>query len=115
MRKSHLLLSVTVFLFTLGVTPALAGNPETSVAGLFELKESGRVVYNFNPGWRYHKGDAENGESPRLDDSSWRVVSLPHTVELMPAEASGNRNYQGPAWYRKHFVVDRSLENRDLS
>lgn len=110
-----MLLSVTIFLFTLGVIPALAGNPETSVAGFFELKESGRVVYNFNPGWRYHKGDAENGESPRLDDSSWRVVSLPHTVELMPAEASGNRNYQGPAWYRKHFVVDSSLENRDLS
>lgn len=110
-----MLLSVTFFLFTLGVTPALADNPETSVAGFFELKESGRVVYNFNPGWRYHKGDAENGESPRLDDASWRVVSLPHTVELMPAEASGNRNYQGPAWYRKHFVVDSSLENRDLS
>src|SRR5690554_8058688 len=105
-------LSCLMILF-IGIHSAvLAATPETSVAGFFELKESGRVVYNFNPGWRYHKGDAENGESPRLDDSSWRVVSLPHTVELMPAEASGNRNYQGPAWYRKHFVVDRSLENR---
>ena len=23
----------------------------------------------------------------------------------MPAEGSGCRNYQGPAWYRKHFVL----------
>ncbi len=108
-------LSCLMILF-IGIHSAvLAATPETSVAGFFELEGSGRVVYNFNPGWRYFKGDVEQGASPLYDDASWSVVSTPHTVELMPAEASGNRNYQGPAWYRKRFVVDPSLNGRDIS
>lgn len=105
-----------LLIFFIGIhSAALAANPETSVAGFFDLEGSGRVVYNFNPGWRYFKGDVEQGASPLYDDASWAVVSTPHTVELMPAEASGNRNYQGPAWYRKRFVVDPSLKGRDVS
>lgn len=92
----------------------LANNPETSVAGFFELAGSGRTVYNFNPGWRFFRGDVENGASVSLDDSSWELVSAPHTVELMPAEASGSRNYQGPVWYRKHFVVDEHLVGKNV-
>lgn len=77
----------------------------TSIAGLFPLSGSGRQVYNFNPGWRYHKGDAPGAESLLFDDRNWSIISTPHSVELMPAEASGCRNYQGPAWYRKRFVL----------
>jgi beta-galactosidase len=40
------------------------------------------------------------------------VVSTPHTVELEPAEASGGRNYQGIAWYRKHFVVPAAMQGQ---
>jgi len=89
--------------------------PETSVAGFIDLKGSGRIVYNFNPGWRFFKGDVKNGGALGLDDSSWEVVATPHTVALEPAEASGCRNYQGPAWYRKHFVVDKSLKEKNVS
>jgi len=89
--------------------------PETSVAGFIDLKGSGRIVYNFNPGWRFYKGDVKNGGAVGLDDSSWEVVATPHTVALEPAEASGCRNYQGPAWYRKHFVVDKSLAGKNVS
>ena len=31
----------------------------SSVAGLFPLQGSGRVIYNFNQGWRFHLGDAQ--------------------------------------------------------
>jgi hypothetical protein len=92
-----------------------AYNPEISIAGFFELEGSGRVVFNFNPGWRYFKGDVQNGESPDLDDSGWEIVSTPHTVSLIPAEGSGGKNYQGPVWYRKHFILDKSLKERDGS
>jgi len=114
MRKKLAILYV-MFLFFVVQFNLRANIPETSVAGFFELKESGRIIRNFNPGWRFMKGNLENGESIGLDDAAWEIVSTPHTVELMPAEASGGRNYQGPALYRKHFVVDSSLENRDLS
>ena len=42
---------------------------ETSVAGFILLSASGRHVYNFNPGWRYLKGDAAGAEAIRFEDS----------------------------------------------
>lgn len=86
--------------------------PGFSVAGFHELKDSGREVFNFNVGWRFYRGDIPGAEKPDFDDSSWDIVSTPHTVQLMPAEGSGNRNYQGSAWYRKHFTVDESLKGK---
>ncbi|MDR1631976.1 MAG: glycoside hydrolase family 2 [Dysgonamonadaceae bacterium] len=86
--------------------------PEFSVAGLYELHGSGREVFNFNVGWRFKTGDLKDAEKPDFDDSGWEIVSCPHTVRLMPAEGSGGRNYQGPAWYRKHFKIDESLKNK---
>lgn len=93
----------------------MAHAAEYSVAGFYPLAESGRVVYNFNPGWRFHKGDVKAGESLRLDDSDWEIVSTPHTVELMPAEASGCRNYQGTAWYRKRFVLPADMVGKTVT
>lgn len=87
---------------------------EISVAGFIQLEGSGRQVYDFNPGWRFHKGDVENAGAASFDDSSWAVVSTPHAVELMPAEASGCRNYQGIAWYRKHFVAPEGTADKEL-
>lgn len=97
---------------------AMAGEitpQEISVAGFFPLDDSGRVVYDFNNGWRYHLGDVADGASTTLDDSSWEVVSTPHTVELLPAEGSGCRNYQGKAWYRKHFVMPEDTKGKDVT
>lgn len=97
---------------------AMAGEitpQEISVAGFFPLDDSGRVVYDFNNGWRYHLGDVADGASTTLDDSSWEVVSTPHTVELLPAEGGGCRNYQGKAWYRKHFVMPEDTKGKDVT
>ncbi len=87
---------------------------EVSVAGFFPLAESGRVVYDFNGGWRFHKGDIAGAAAVAFDDTSWEVVSTPHTVELVPAEASGCRNYQGVVWYRKHFTVPADCADREV-
>jgi len=76
-----------------------------SVAGFYDLPGSGRQVSNFNVGWRFLRADVAGAETVDFKDADWDVVSLPHTVELMPAEASGCRNYQGPVWYRKHFKL----------
>ncbi len=87
---------------------------ETSVAGFIPLQGSGRQVYNFNPGWRFQRGDIKGAEADNFDDSAWEVVSTPHTVQLMPAEGSGCRNYQGIAWYRKHFVAEGNAYSDQL-
>ncbi|NDV82018.1 glycoside hydrolase family 2 protein [Bacteroides sp. 51] len=88
---------------------------QTSVAGFIPLSGSGRQIYNFNPGWRYYKGDLQGAEAVNFDDSAWEIVSTPHTVELMPAEGSGCRNYQGPAWYRKRFVVPAETKGKAVT
>ncbi|NDV64036.1 glycoside hydrolase family 2 protein [Bacteroides sp. 224] len=90
------------------------GEAYFSIAGFIPLEDSGRLIYNFNPGWRYYKGDLKGAEALNFDDSSWEIVSTPHTVELMPAEASGCRNYQGPAWYRKRFVLPNETKNKEV-
>ena len=90
----------------LGVGSAKASAyDDTSVAGLFPVSNQGREVWNFNPNWRFHLGDVQGAERADYDDASWEVVSTPHSVKLEPAEASGCRNYQGIAWYRKTFIV----------
>jgi beta-galactosidase len=105
---------VSTLVAVLLITSVWAQNyrPEISVAGFMSLPGSGRNVYDFNPGWRFHKGDVTGAEALNFDDSAWQVVSTPHTVELESAEASGGRNYQGIAWYRKHFVVPAAMRGQ---
>ena len=99
-------------LFLLTLLPLKA---QTSVAGLFPLENSGRLVWNFNAGWRFHLGDVKDAEMVDFNDKSWEVVSTPNTVQLMPAEASGCRNYQGIVWYRKHFRLPKECAGRDVT
>ena len=108
MRKIFILLAILL-------SATLSAQQNTSVAGFYPLENSGRMIYDFNPGWRFYKGDLPDAEKLDFDDSSWEVISTPHTVELMPAEGSGNRNYQGPAWYRKRFVVPAEAEGKNVS
>ncbi len=114
-KNLFLTLSAFLFLFPLSGKATGTYRPETSVAGFIQLPGSGRQVYDFNPGWRFFKGDISGAETVNFDDCSWEVVSTPHTVELMPAEASGCRNYQGPVWYRKHFVVPAETKGQRVS
>ena len=37
-----------------------------------------RQVINFNPDWKFKKGDPCGVEKAEFDDSSWKQVRLPH-------------------------------------
>ena len=128
MRK----LCFTLAAVVMTMASARAYQPQYSVAGLFQTEGSGRQVYDFNTGWKFFRGDPAAtdpaatdpaaGEPavpaaarPSFDDSGWAVVTTPHTVQLMPAEASGSRNYQGKAWYRKRFVVPEALSGKEVT
>jgi beta-galactosidase len=80
--------------------------PVFSTAGFFPVKGSVRSVTDFDPGWRFHKGDVTGAEAPGYDDSAWEAANLPHGLEILGENESGCRNYQGPAWYRKKFDAD---------
>ncbi len=83
-----------------------------SVAGLFRTENSGREVVNFNLGWRFYLGDVDNAHAKDFDDSKWEVINTPHGLRLEPSNASGCRNYQGIAWYRKHFVLPENFRGK---
>ena len=104
------------FIFTLLALPILAVDhqPEFSTAGFFRIENTGREVSSMNPAWRFYKGTVADAEKSNFDDSGWEVVSLPHGIEYLPTEASGCVNYQGEAWYRKHFVADNSLKGKKV-
>lgn len=86
--------------------------PRYSTAGFYGIAGSRRQVYNFNPGWRFLKGDAEGASAYGFDDAGWEGAALPHGLEVLGENASGMRNYLGVAWYRKRFAVpDSAKEN----
>ncbi len=113
MMKKIVLLALASLL-TVAVQAEEYRPAETSVAGFIPLEGCGRVVYDFNGGWRFMKGDVAGAEAVAFDDSAWEVVSTPHTVELVPAEASGCRNYQGVVWYRKAFTVPADCAEKEV-
>ena len=88
--------------------------PEFSTAGFFQTDASVREAVNFNVGWRFIKSDVPGAEAADYSDADWAVVNLPDGLELLPLAASGGVNYQGPAWYRKHFTADKALEGRKV-
>ena len=87
---------------------------KVSVAGFYPLEGSGRIVYNFNEGWRFLLGDIQGAEATTFNDAKWEVVSAPHIDRLEPSEASGGRNYQGVCWYRKHFTVPEDMAGKQV-
>lgn len=89
-------------------TTLLSNNPQFSTAGFFAVEDSQRSILNFNPGWRFYKGAVSGAQDIDFDDSEWESANLPHGLEIVGENASGCRNYQGEAWYRKLFKVDES-------
>ena len=115
MRHNYRQLLLTGLSLVVALLSCCPAGAQNSVAGLFPLGDSGRKVWNFNAGWLFRLGDVAGAEATDFDDRQWEVVSTPHTVQLMPAEASGCRNYQGVAWYRKHFRLPDDCQGRDVT
>ncbi len=110
------ILTAILLLCTACVSQKATANPagEFSTAGFYKVSDAGRQVLNFNVGWRFLKADAPGAEKVDFDDSGWAVVNIPHGLELLPEEASGSVNYQGPAWYRKHFKISSAYRGKKI-
>ncbi len=82
----------------------------------FVPPSSGRVTYNFNPGWKFIKHDVTGSEAPAFDDAKWENVSTPHTWNDVDsydehiARGGEVTLYMGPARYRKHFKLPAAAE-----
>jgi beta-galactosidase len=108
------LLCLTYMVVFASLPKLLMSQPLVSKAGFYELPGAGREVFNFNVGWKFRKGEQSGAFELNFNDSFWEAVNLPHSLELLPTEASGGVNYQGSAWYRKHFEVPASWAGKKL-
>lgn len=88
--------------------------------------------YDFDQDWRFVLVNADavtdptgaysNAYQPGFDDSTWRLLDLPHdwSIELTPVDSggtiSGNGFFQGGlAWYRKTFTLPPAMTGKRIS
>src|SRR3954451_5235578 len=91
---------------------AVLASPLRARADVYAPPASPHVSYNFNPGWKFFKGDVPGAEKPDFDDSQWELVSAPHTYnetdtydEIISHGGGERHQYTGVAWYRKHVKL----------
>lgn len=106
--KKYIILALFIVATSVGL---FASTPRFSTAGFFAVENTNREVYNFNAGWRFYKGSVADAHLPNFDDSQWEAANLPHGLEILAENGSGCRNYQGEAWYRKEFTIERAKES----
>ncbi|WP_298320524.1 sugar-binding domain-containing protein [uncultured Aquimarina sp.] len=72
-----------------------------------------RTKTNINIGWKFHLGDVSgNPESFDFDDSDWKNVSVPHTLQLVSYEMDSitenweqKKYLRDVGWYRKKIKI----------
>jgi Beta-galactosidase/beta-glucuronidase len=95
---------VTTLLFSICCVLHVAADPQ-----------SPRQKYNFNSGWKLFVGDAAGADKPDFDDSGWKSVTLPHAWNEDDAFQKDIHDLStGIAWYRKHFSLPASSENKKI-
>ncbi|TYA84470.1 glycoside hydrolase family 2 protein [Seonamhaeicola marinus] len=117
MIKNKTIYLILLFIITTATNKIFANNTdkepvEYSKAGYLSVPNSGREVFNFNLGWRFFKGSVDNAEAVDFNDSNWGIINCPHGLEYIPDQSSGCNNYQGEAWYRKHFVIGKEMKDK---
>jgi len=81
-----------------------------------------RLKINFNPDWRFIKADPAGASAPVFNDSSWALVSAPHTFndtdtfdDWSPPNHVGETNqWAGRTWYRKTFTLPDSYKGKKI-
>lgn len=83
------------------------------IAMLLPAVLAARTVMDFDADWHFSKSDPSTAMAPAFDDSTWRIVDVPHDWSIegpFSAELASGTGYApgGIGWYRKHFKLDES-------
>ncbi|WP_158214193.1 Ig-like domain-containing protein [Bifidobacterium vansinderenii] len=75
---------------------------------------------DFNDGWKFLRGVSSGAQSPSFDDSTWRVVCLPHDFGVEGpfsrlARSTVGFLRTGEGWYRKTFNTRSEWDGRRVS
>lgn len=74
---------------------------------------------NFDSNWKFYLGDAGEAQGKEFDDSKWDSISIPHDYSIIQdyttaMDAESGYLPGGTGWYRKHFVVGKEMEGKEL-
>jgi beta-galactosidase len=78
-------------------------------AGPYQVPASRRQDAPLNSDWKFARQDVPGAEVPGFDDSTWTNLNLPHTWNNLDGQDGTKSYYRGVGWYRKHFLVGKSL------
>lgn len=96
-----------------------------------QMSSEPEVVYNntyenpairtqdFDSNWKFYLGDAGEAQGKEFDDSKWESISIPHDYSIIQdyttaLDAESGYLPGGTGWYRKHFVVGKEMEGKEL-
>ena len=115
--------STCLFFILLAV---LLGNSGCKLA---ESSWTSRTI-SFDEEWLFIKGNPVDAEKPDFDDSSWKILDLPHDWSIEDLNGQDEKSIIGPfskssigkmrtgytvggtAWYRKHFTLESTDHNK---
>ncbi|MDR2981281.1 MAG: DUF4982 domain-containing protein [Puniceicoccales bacterium] len=77
---------------------------------------------NFNADWRFIKEDVKDAEKTSTNDSSWQIVSAPHTFNdtdtfddyATPKHEGERDQWSGRTWYRKSFDAPATWKGKKV-
>lgn len=77
-----------------------------------------RTTLPLTDDWRFHAGDIAEASQPDFDDSSWRVLSIPHDYsiehEFAGHHAANGFVRSGVVWYRTPFKCGTKRRPADM-
>jgi Beta-galactosidase/beta-glucuronidase len=86
------------------------------MSATYQQPQTARQKININLNWKFNLGDITSGtpQATSYSDGTWKTVHLPHNFQDVPI--NGNQNYyRGIGWYRKHFTLDNSYQNKMIT
>lgn len=119
MRHSENIITRNLFLIALFALLVCA--PTFAAAGSTRPSNgAGRVIWNFDPDWRFTKSDPAKAQEVSFDDHEWKAVSLPHTFNdtdtfddwSLPGHRGEQNQWGGRTWYRKSFKLPASYKGK---
>ena len=81
-----------------------------------------RIRESFDFGWKFNRGDFPGAQNAEFSDENWKPVVLPHDWsiegpfdEKEPAAQCGGYLPTGVGWYRKHFHLPGSYQDKQVT
>ncbi|HEU0252435.1 MAG TPA: glycoside hydrolase family 2 TIM barrel-domain containing protein, partial [Pyrinomonadaceae bacterium] len=100
LHRREFLKTTSAGLAGLGLLSAFPTTGQTQAAESFP-----RRVLPLNHNWLFSDKVLPNAASPKLDDSRFERVTIPHTNKLLPWHGFDDNSYQFISLYRRHFKL----------